>query len=236
MRSMEAVILAGGMGTRLRSVVRQVPKPMADINGRPFLSYILHNLTTCGVGRVFLSVGYMHEVIEGYFGKRYEGLDLEYVVEDKPLGTGGAIKTALKRAGGGEIIVLNGDTFFAIDLLEMLDVHRSLHPLLTMAIKPLKNIDRYGTVIIQGGLVKSFEEKTHKEHGYINGGVYIVDGEILEYLEEHEESFSFETDFLQKRIDGIRCASYISDAYFIDIGVPDDYMRAQVELRKYWKG
>lgn len=234
---MEAIILAGGFGSRLRTVVKGIPKPMADINGRPFLSLMMAYLSDqeC-IDRILLSVGYKYEVIQDYFGIRYRDLDIEYVIEREPLGTGGAIREAMKRVAGREAAVLNGDTFFKLDLKEMLEFHRAQGSVLTMAVRPEKHFDRYGSVVIEGNRIKRFEEKSFKEFGYINGGVYLVNTGILEYLEQLDNNFSFEGDFLQKNIDTLNCSAFISSGYFIDIGIPEDYERARGEMAQLLKG
>ena len=113
---MEAIILAGGKGTRLQSVVSDVPKPMADVNGRPFLSYLLHFLSTKGVRKVVLSVGYKHEVISNYYSNCFENMSICYAIENEPLGTGGALVESLKQVTDSNVLLLNGDSFFDINL------------------------------------------------------------------------------------------------------------------------
>lgn len=233
---MEAIILAGGTGTRLQSVVKDVPKPMADINGRPFLCYLLDYLSSHDVKRVLLSVGYRHEIIGGYFGSQYKDVAIRYVIEDKPLGTGGALKKAFAVVDGEEFLVLNGDTFFNLNLKEMIDFHSAEGAVLTIAVKPMNDFDRYGTVIIEGRRVVGFEEKTFKHFGYINGGVYVMKKAIAEFFDHDNDVFSFEADFLHKKINDIHSFAFISESYFIDIGIPDDYRNAQKELSHFSRG
>lgn len=228
---MEAIILAGGLGTRLRSVVKDLPKPMADICGRPFLSYLMDHLSAAGVDRALLSVGYRHEAVMGYFGHRYKDMPVEYVIEEKPLGTGGAIREALKSAGEGDFLVLNGDTFFNLSIEGLFRAHLEKRPALTLSLKPMRDFDRYGSVVVEDGMVKGFMEKAFVSSGYINAGVYAVNSSISRYLQNYGESFSFEADFLQKKADGLKVAAFASDAYFIDIGIPEDYAKAQRELK-----
>lgn len=224
---MEAIILAGGKGARLQSVVKDVPKPMADINGRPFLSHLLDYLSVQNINKIFLSVGYKHEIIMNYFGAQYKDMDIEYIIEEKPLGTGGAIKKALKLARGDEVITLNGDTFFNLDLEKMLGFHRAENSILTIAVKPMYDFERYGSVAIKDKRVVGFEEKSFKQSGYINGGIYIMNKAILKLLEQEHDIFSFEVDFLHKRINNICPFAFISDDYFVDIGIPEDYEKAK---------
>jgi len=233
---MEAIILAGGIGTRLQCALKDVPKPMADINGKPFLCYLLDYLLSQNITRVLLSVGYRHEIIRDYFGSQYKDMDVRYVIEDKPLGTGGALKKALMIAEGEEFIVLNGDTIFNLDLRKMIDFHHAEDSMLTIAVKPMHDFNRYGTVIIKDNMVVSFEEKTFKRFGYINGGIYAVKKTISEFFDHEKDVFSFEVDFLHKKINDINSFAFISDGYFIDIGIPDDYKKAKETLCNISKG
>ncbi|TRZ90389.1 MAG: D-glycero-D-manno-heptose 1-phosphate guanosyltransferase [Methanosarcinales archaeon] len=233
---MEAIILAGGAGTRLKSLIKDVPKPMADINGRPFLCYLLDYLSSQGITKILLSVGYRHEVIRDYFGLQYRDMDISYIVEDEPLGTGGALKKALSCTEGRDVIVLNGDTFFNLDLKKMIDFHHAEDSMLTIAVKPMHDFNRYGTVIIKDKRAVGFEEKSFKHFGYINGGIYVVKKAIAEFFDHDKNTFSFETVFLYKKINDIHPCVFISDDYFIDIGIPDDYRKAQRELDHVFKG
>ena len=233
---MEAIILAGGFGTRLRDVVKDLPKPMADIGGRPFLSFLLDYLARCGATRVFLSVGYKHEVIEDYFGRKYKGLDISYVVEDTPLGTGGALREALSRTSGPDVVAMNGDSFFNIDLNGMMEQHRQRGPAITIALKAMRNFDRYGSVVVEDGRITGFQDKVYRAFGYINGGVYVMKKEVFSSFHGGAAAFSFEDDFLHRHIRDISSSAYISDGYFIDIGIPEDYLRAQKELKTVFEG
>jgi len=228
---MESIILAGGFGKRLQSVVRDVPKPMANIEGRPFLSYIIEYLSRNGIKKIFLSVGYMHEKIIKYFGNKYSNLEIEYVIEHKPLGTGGAIAKALRQTKEEEILILNGDTFFKIDHREMLKFHRSKGAHMTIALKPMTDARRYGTVQIEGERIIGFKEKSLSTGGYINAGVYILNRELFKALSSYGEAFSFEVDFLPKSIIDLKVFAFIRDSYFIDIGVPEDYEKARIQLK-----
>ena len=227
---MEAIILAGGLGTRLQRVIKDIPKPMARIQGKPFLTYILEYLLQWKIDKIFLSVGYKNTVISGHFGRSFRGVEIEYVMEGKPLGTGGAIRQALPLAKGDDCFVLNGDSYFPADLDAMTRFHRAHQARVTIAVKPMQNIDRYGTVVMRNDTIVQFEEKKKKESGYINGGIYILNRSLLHFLKEFPEAFSFEIDFLSKWTGVIQPAAFISDAYFIDIGTPDDYQRAEQEF------
>lgn len=229
---MEAIILAGGLGKRLQGIVNDVPKPMADICGRPFLSYLIDNLLGQGISKILLSVGYKYETIKKYFGLEYKDLDIEYAIENEPLGTGGAIMKAIELVNGESSIILNGDTFFDVDLKKIAEFHSKQDSNVTIAVKSMHSFDRYGSVAIRGTRITGFEEKSFKKFGYINGGIYVVNKNILKFLKKNRSPFSFEVDFLFKNAAKIPFFAFISDGYFIDIGVPDDYMRAQKELNQ----
>lgn len=226
---MEAIVLAGGLGTRLRGVISDIPKPMADLNGRPFLSYILDYLDKYGIGRVILSTGYKHEIIEDFFGAKYKSMELVYQVENEPLGTGGAIKAALKKTISEEVFILNGDTYFQIDLHELNKLHKLNSADLSIALKPMQDFDRYGTVEAVQNRIIAFHEKKYTNDGTINGGIYLLNTNIFDNI-KLPGKFSFETEFLQLYINQLELYGFISDNYFIDIGIPEDYLRAQVDL------
>src|SRR5687768_8082798 len=144
----EAVILAGGLGIRLRSAVPDLPKTMAPVAGRPFLSHVIDYLRLQGIEKIIFSLGYKHEIIEAYLEKYYPSLSYESIVEPEALGTGGAIQLALKKAKTPHVVVTNGDTLFRVKLPEMETVHRKSNAVCTMALKPMQQIDRYGVVNI----------------------------------------------------------------------------------------
>jgi len=223
---MECVILAGGMGTRLRSVVSELPKCMAPVAGKPFLHYIVSSLETFGFDHIIFSLGYKHECIEEWIASLDCSARLDFVVEDEPLGTGGGVRYALTKAREDDVFVLNGDTFFDVNYAEMLDLHRSAGASATLALRPMRDFDRYGTVNLgeDGCSVTAFLEKQHCEEGLINGGVYVIHRDALAAL---PQKFSMEKDFFEKIVGGGKVAGYVSDGYFIDIGIPSDYAQAQ---------
>lgn len=227
---MEAIILAGGKGTRLQSVVYDIPKPMAPINEKPFLCYVLDELSIWGFQHVILSVGYKKEVIEAFFGDDYNGMRITYSKEDEPLGTGGAIKKALEYANNKNVFILNGDTFFKINYKHMLEFHMTKKSALTVALKQMFQVDRYGIVITDGDRIIEFLEKQFRDVGFINGGVYLFHKSSFD-MEQMESCFSFEVDFLQKYYSELTFDAFKSEGYFIDIGIPEDYQRAQIELK-----
>ena len=225
---MEAIILAGGLGTRLKSVVSDLPKPMASINGKPFLEYLLTFLQKNGVDRVILSVGYMQEAIIKYFGSKYNKIDIIYARELAPLGTGGAVRNALQYCEQENVIILNGDTFFNVNINALMMAHCASSSVITLAIKRLDVNDRYGSVKIKDGIITSFGERGD----LINGGIYIVNKNIEKFFDN--ALFSFENDFLKQKIADIKPFAFVGDDYFIDIGIPIDYERAQKELNDYF--
>lgn len=227
---MEAIILAGGLGTRLRSVVNHVPKCMAPVSGRPFLYYLLTYLKREGVKRVILSLGYLHEVVEEWIEAEKPEFDVVYSVEDEPLGTGGAIKRALQYVKEKEAFVLNGDTFFDIDLQAFRRFHEYHGMPISLALKSMKTFDRYGNVEVdENGLVVAFQEKRWCDEGQINGGIYLLDRYCLS--DESSLSFSFETKTLSSKIAMQMVNGYLCDGYFIDIGIPEDFERANEEFK-----
>lgn len=227
---MEAIILAGGFGQRLRSLVSHLPKPMADINGVPFLFYLLQYLGKYKVGKYVLSIGYKGKFIKQYFGSSFNGVKIEYSEEESPLGTGGAIKKALRFVKSKNILILNGDTLFKVNINLLMNTHLLFNSRITIALKKMKKFKRYGSACIEGNRIIKFEEKKYKEYGYINGGVYIINNDIFNGFEAPER-FSFEKDFLEKNVEKLEIVPFISNSYFIDIGIPTDYFKACEDLK-----
>lgn len=225
---MEAIILAGGFGTRLQHIVKDVPKPMAPINNKPFLEYIIKNITNNGVEKIVLAVGYKKNSIINYFGDKYKNIVIKYSVEDTPLLTGGAIKKALKLTEERQIFVINGDTYFDVNLFAMLKMHERRNSEITIAAKKMDNFDRYGNIITKCDKIINFEEKKYCKSGFINGGIYCINRACLDKI--YLKSFSFEKDFLEKYYVKGNFYVYKSDGYFIDIGIPNDYFKAQKDF------
>src|SRR5665213_2269254 len=177
---MQAIILAGGFGTRLKSVVADVPKPMAPIGPKPFLSFLIDYLKSQGITKIVLSVHHMHEQIQDYFKTEYNGISIRYAIEDKPLGTGGAIVNSLKQIDISQpVFVLNGDTFLQLDYKKMWQQHQVHKPLITMALRKLNDCSRYGVVTVQDNCVTAFVDKGDNNPGCINGGIYILSSELF---------------------------------------------------------
>lgn len=223
----ECIILAGGFGTRLQSVVNDRPKCLAPIGDNPFLEYLLSYLVQQGVQHVVLSLGYKHELVEEWLLSYQAPLHITMVVEKEPLGTGGGIRLALQQTFGASVFVVNGDTFFPVQLEKLLHIHQKGRFKATLALKPLRDFDRYGSVELEDQRITAFREKQFCADGLINGGVYLLQRDVLDHL---PEKFSFEQDFLEREVDRSTIGGYVEDAYFIDIGVPEDYKRAQKEL------
>ncbi|MGN6533445.1 MAG: nucleotidyltransferase family protein [Ginsengibacter sp.] len=231
----EAIILAGGLGTRLQSVVSDVPKCMAPVAGKPFLHYVIDFLQKGQTQHFIFSVGYMHELIEEYLSKSYSHLNYTISLENEPLGTGGAIKLACEKSLEKNVLICNGDTLYQIDISAISKLHVETNAACTLSLKPMHYFDRYGVVELnKDHSIKSFKEKQYYTSGLINGGFYTLN--VQSFLTEKlAEKFSFEKDYLEKNIknksnEKPKMYGIVQDAYFIDIGVPEDYARAQNEL------
>ena len=227
----EAIILCGGKGTRLKEVVNDVPKPLAPIDGIPFLSILMKYLKAQGIERVILATGYMHEKIENLYGNCYEGMEIVYSIEHNPLGTGGAIANALRKIKSENVLVLNGDSVIKFQLNEIKKQFGEIKFHSLLILKPMERVERYGAVRMFESRVTAFEEKSFKEQCLINTGVYILNKEIFSDKAENEV-FSFEKDFLEKEVEKGSLFGMECKGFFIDIGVPEDYAAAQNNLIK----
>ena len=226
----ECIILAGGLGTRLRSAVPDMPKCMAPVAGHPFLKHVIDYLLKEGVTKFIFSLGYMHEAIESFLETSYPNLQYQIALEIEPLGTGGAIQLACKKATEKNLLILNGDTMFNANLTSMMSFHLQHQAACTLALKPMHNFDRYGVVDInQENCIQSFKEKQHYHSGLINGGIYALN--VANFLSiPFPEKFSFEKDYLEKYFSSQKMMGIVQDEYFIDIGIPEDFERAGREL------
>ena len=227
------IILAGGLGTRLKTVLPDLPKCMAPVNGKPFLSYVINYFHQQGITDFIFSLGYKHEIIVEYLSQFIIGtspLRFNFSIEEEPLGTGGAIKKACALINGENIFITNGDTLFKADILLFKNFHYIKNADCTLALKPMKNFNRYGMIELnEDESIKNFSEKKYYESGLINGGLYMLN--VNAFLSEPlPEKFSFETDYLEKFYSKQNMFGLIQDEYFIDIGIPEDYERAQKEL------
>jgi D-glycero-alpha-D-manno-heptose 1-phosphate guanylyltransferase len=225
-RKKRLIVLAGGLGTRLRSVVSDVPKPMAPIKGKPFLEFLLNYWINQGVDLITLSVGHKYEKIKNHFGNSFNGVPLEYVIEEAPLGTGGAIKKCLATADFGfqNTLIVNGDTWFEVNLGNFIDDQNTSHYPVSMALKKISENNRYdGVGVDASGAINKFGIKNTKQT-LINGGCYCVDPNFLmNYLKTYPNKFSFEVDVLTKLASENLLYGYIQEGLFCDIGIPQDY-------------
>jgi D-glycero-alpha-D-manno-heptose 1-phosphate guanylyltransferase len=226
---MEAIILAGGLGTRLSSRLSDLPKAMAPVAGRPFLELLLNQLLKGGCTRVILSVGHRRQAIIQRFGDDFQGMSLHYVVESAPLGTGGAIRLSLQHAREDCVLVLNGDTFLDIDFADVLSLHAIGGRPITLAVTQVQQMGRYGGVLIDGQYLIGFIEKGQIGPGWINGGVYAMNRDFP-WPESLPSQFSFELDVLSNCLDRLRPTVFRCFGKFLDIGTPEDLDRAQIEL------
>ena len=176
---------------------------------------------------MILSLGYKHELVEEWLHSFDTPLQVSVVVEDEPLGTGGGIKYALQQAMGDDVLVVNGDTLFALNVRSLLDIHHKNGCVATLGLKPMQNFDRYGSVVFEGEKITAFSEKAFCKQGLINGGVFCLKRDALERM---PQKFSFEQDFLIPETQKRNVGGYVEDAYFIDIGIPSDYEKAQWEI------
>jgi D-glycero-alpha-D-manno-heptose 1-phosphate guanylyltransferase len=222
---MKAVLLVGGLGTRLRSVVPSTPKPLAAVGGRSFLELLVRQLRNQGITNLVMCTGYLGEQVQNEFGNGgSRGVSIEYSQELAPLGTAGALKLAQAYLRSvPEFLVMNGDSFLEIDLDQMTRFHRGLA---SMAVLQVDNAARYGTVKMEAeGRVTGFSEKTASEGpGVVNGGVYVFNPAVLEYIPEGPASLERDV-FPQILHRGVYALKH--QGMFIDIGTPEDYARAQ---------
>lgn len=227
----EAVILAGGFGKRLRSVVPNLPKAMAPVAGKPFLEIMLSLLEKKGIRHVILSVGYLAEIIIKHFGNSFASMRISYAHEYEPLGTGGALRFAMRLCREDVVLTLNGDTFLDVDLEQGMQEWKLHRTPLIFGVQ-CSDTARYGSLLVDGRRVTGFLEKGRNGPGIINAGSYLFpptlfDGQNL------PASFSLEQDFLMREISRKAFRLCPVDEPFIDIGVPDDYLFAQNYLKKY---
>ena len=222
----DVVILAGGRGTRLQGVLpADLPKPLAQVAGQPFLHWQLTQLAHHSTGRVILSVGWQAQIIRRAIGATYLGMQIDYCEEQTPLGTGGAISAALSLAKSREVVVMNGDTYIDVDFAALLEAHRRDRESLTVCCASVADTGRFGRVRIEERRIVGFEEKSGHAPGCINAGVYVMQRDLLS--ESPAGAFSFEQDFLTPRVGELRPLAFLVDGAFVDIGVPADLARAQ---------
>src|ERR1700754_3641286 len=224
----EAIILAGGLGTRLRSSVPELPKCMAPVGGQPFIRYVTDYFREAGIGHFIFALGYRSGYFDDFFRSSFPDGGYSVSLEDEPLGTGGAIRQACTLAREETVLILNGDTFYRIGLAAVSEFHSGKDADCSLCLKPMQDFDRFGVVEVDDDQrVTHFREKQHYASGLINGGVYALNSRRF-LGESLPEKFSFEKDYLEKG--NRRLFGMVQDAYFIDIGIPEDYRRGQEEV------
>lgn len=230
---MQAILLAGGLGTRLRSVVNDRPKPMALIGDKPFMEYVVHELSRYGIDEIIFAVGYKGSMVEEYFGdgSRF-GVKVSYAYEEELLGTAGAIKNAGRFVTEDTFFVLNADTFYQMDYGRLLRVKEENRLEMALVLREVPDISRYGAAVLDGAMLAGFNEKTaEKRPGTINGGVYLMNRELLSEIPEGK--VSLENEMIPKWMaEGRRLGGFVNDGYFIDIGIPEDYFKFQADVEK----
>ncbi len=223
----EAIVLAGGLGTRLRGVVDDVPKPLAPVAGRPFLAWLLDALGDAGIRRAILATGHLSDLVEQAIGHDWGGLDIAYSRELQPLGTGGALRQARGRLHGSAAHVVNGDTFLRYEPAKLQASATALNAPLAMALANVPDVSRYGAVECAAGRVVRLCEKGAHGSGWINAGCYFLSEGALRALEDFPARFSFETECLTPWVAARNVAAFCETRDFIDIGTPEDFGRAQ---------
>lgn len=230
---MQAILLAGGLGTRLRSVVSDRPKPMALIEGRPFMEYVTRELTRHGITDIIFAVGYKGSMVEEHFGSGEDfGFAASYAYEETLLGTAGAIKNAGRFITEERFFVLNADTFYQIDYTRLVRQQDDQNLDMALVLRSVPDVSRYGQAVLDGdGFLTGFNEKTDEaREGTINGGIYLMKRGLLAAIPEGR--VSLENDMIPRWLSqGKRLGGFVNDGYFIDIGIPEAYFRFQEDVR-----
>jgi D-glycero-alpha-D-manno-heptose 1-phosphate guanylyltransferase len=227
----ECIILAGGLGTRLRSVVNEVPKVMAPVNEEPFLYYLIKRLREQNIQRIIFATGYKHEIIANWVKDSFPESSFQFSIEEEPLGTGGAIRKAMEMAVSEDVLVLNGDSYLEVDYSQLLAFHQDKKADATLVLKSMKNFDRYGCVETDNtGRITAFLEKEYRAEGLINAGVYLLNrNRFLSH--SFPEKFSMEKEYLEENVQQLPLYGFTTEGYFIDIGIPEDFARAQIDFK-----
>lgn len=225
----EAIVLAGGLGTRLRDVVDDVPKALAPVAGRPFLAWLLDALANQGLRRVVLATSYRGDQVEAVLGTVWNGMSLDYSREPEPLGTGGAIAQAMQSVVGDACFVLNGDTWLDLDYMRFDAATKTAGARLGVALAAVPDVARFGAVCVDGGRIAGFIEKGQRGPGLVNAGVYSMSRSLLDGFPPGK-AFSFEREVLVPAVARETVFGYAGTGGFIDIGVPDDYLLAQARF------
>lgn len=230
---MQAILLAGGLGTRLRSVVSDRPKPMALIGERPFMEYVVHGLSAHGINDIIFAVGYKGSMVEEHFGDGSAfGLKVSYAYEEELLGTAGAIRNAGRFVTEDQFFVLNADTFYQLDYGRLLRLRGENSLDLALVLREVEDISRYGEAVLDGVMLAGFNEKSPDARpGTINGGVYLMSRRLLDEIPAGK--VSLENEMIPRWMsEGRRLGGFVNDGYFIDIGVPEDYFKFQSDVEK----
>jgi len=226
----DAVLLAGGLGTRLSSLSHGYPKALMEISGRPFIQYVLDQVIEAGCERVIMAVSYKWDMIKNIFRNSYRGIKIDWSVEPTPLGTGGAINLVFKTFALERAFVLNADTLFYADLCDVEHRHLTARSLLTVALRKVDDVKRFGSVELDNSnRIIAFREKGGVGSGFVNGGIYIIEHSVFND-NTIPLAFSFEQDILENKLKIFRPLGVLSNGYFIDIGTPEDLARARKEL------
>ncbi len=230
---MQAILLAGGLGTRLRSVVSDRPKPMAMIEDRPFMEYVVRGLARFGITDIIFAVGYKGSMVEEHFGDGEAfGIRASYAYEEELLGTAGAIRNAGRYVTEDSFFVLNADTFYRIDYGRLVKVKEENELDMALVLREVPDVSRYGAAVLDGVMLTGFNEKEKEARpGTINGGVYLMSRKLLDEIPP--QKVSLENEMIPGWMkEGRRLGGFVNDGYFIDIGVPDDYFRFQEDVKK----
>ena len=226
---MKAIVLCGGLGTRLGLLTKDMPKPLLMVAGKPFIAHVLDRLTQAGISGFVLAAGFHWAKLRHFIGEDWNGVPVQYSIESEALGTGGAIKNALSSQNIQDSLIVNGDTLFDIDIPKFVHFAIRTQALACIALRKVEDCTRYGKVTVDaGGRIMSFGEKGHQGAGLINGGVYFLRSTALDSIPL--TTFSFESVFLQNMHSSEPIFGMPFDDYFIDIGIPADLHRAQTEL------
>ena len=230
-----AIILAGGMGTRLKTIISDLPKPMAPIMNVPFLTYQLNYLKHFSIKKVIFSVGYLSEKIIAHYNQSFENISIEYSIEKNPLGTGGGIRMAMSNLNEDLVLILNGDSFFDLDLEQFYNLHLEQKSEFSLALRYVNNSERYGNIEFNSSnQITSFIEKNQlNQSGYINAGVYILSKKLYLQNTNSNINFSIEKDFFEKQLNQLIIKGFEFKDYFIDIGIPEDYLKAQDDFKEF---
>lgn len=232
---MQAIILAGGLGTRLKSVVANKPKALSPVAGKPFLFYVIEYLKNEGVTEFIFSLGYLSEQIIDFLQQNYPQLAYKYYIEESPLGTGGGIKKAITLTTAEDVLIVNADTYFDVNLEVMYQLHKHSNAQCTIALKKMVDFDRYGAVEINAAnTIVHFKEKNFVKEGLINGGfIFLNTPYFIEKTAHLPEIFSFEKEFLEVHLHTMVVKGFTSEGYFIDIGIPEDYQKAEIAFASF---